>query len=72
MDVGEAFEFTIRNDASTGATDHITVVTNTGWTLSGSMVVHTSNTPAAGESAFGAFVARKTAANAFTLYRVGG
>lgn len=72
MDVGEAFEFTIRNDASTGATDTITVLTNTGWTLSGPMIVHTANTPAAGESTFGTFIVRKTAAGAFTLYRVGG
>lgn len=71
MDVGEAFEFIVRNDGVTGTVDHITMTTNTGWTLSGSMVIHQSGTPAAGETAFGSFVVRKTAAAAFTLYRTG-
>jgi hypothetical protein len=71
MDIGEAFEFHIRNDGVTGTVDHITVTTNTGWTLSGPMVIHQANSPAAGESTFGHFIARKTAAAAFTLYRVG-
>lgn len=70
MDIGEAFEFYIRNASVTADAD-ITVTTNTGWTLNGPMVVHAPTTAAAGESPFGHFIARKTAANAFTLYRVG-
>jgi hypothetical protein len=71
MAVGEAFVFNVRNDGATGTVDHITMTTNTGWTLSGSMVIHQAGTPAAGETAFGMFAARKTAAGAFTLYRIG-
>lgn len=69
--VGEAIEFSIVNLAAT-ATFDITVVTNTGWTLSGPMVVG-AGAVAAGDGAewtAGVFRARKTAAGAYTLYRV--
>ena len=38
---GASFEFTIRNNA--GAVETITVTTNTGWTLSGTMTIAQSN-----------------------------
>lgn len=69
-DIGtdEAFEFTLVN-ISTNAAEDITIVTNTGWTLVGNMVVASNN--AATDQAWGTFRARRTAANTWVLYRVG-
>lgn len=55
----DAFDFSVIN---TGGAAAVTMTTNTGWTLVGSMVV------ALGTSA--RFRARKTAAGAWTLYRL--
>lgn len=70
--VGDAFEFSIVNLAAT-ATFDITVTTNTGWTLVGPMVVGAGSSAAGDGSEWtaGLFRARKTAAGAYTLYRVG-
>lgn len=66
--VGDAFEFVITNLSTTAAND-ITVLTAAGWTLVGNMVV--GGAPADGsEWGSGVFRARKTAANAYTLYRI--
>lgn len=74
MQIGEAFELNIRNDAGT-ADFHVTMTTNTGWTLDPTsgigLVIHAAPTPAAGESQYARFWIRKTAASAYTLHRVG-
>lgn len=55
----DAFDFSV---VDTGGAAAITMTTNTGWTLVGSMVV--------AQSTSGRFRARKTAAGAWTLYRL--
>ena len=63
--VGTAFEFTIRNTA--GAAETITVTTNTGWTLSGTMTIAQNNT-----KRFLAVVTNPlSGAEAITLYSLG-
>lgn len=65
--IGYSFDFSVIN-ISTDAAEDCTMTTNTGWTLVGSMVV-ASNAAATDKSA-GRFKARKTAAGAWTLYRL--
>ncbi len=65
--VNDAFDFSLIG-ISTDAAEDATITTNTGWTLVGSMVV-ASNAAATDKSA-GQFRARKTAAGAWTLYRI--
>lgn len=64
----DAFDFFVIN-LSTVAAEDITITTNTGWTLVGNMIVIES---AAGNPAGsnGMFRARRTGANAWTLYRI--
>ena len=64
---GYAFDFAVTN-ISTDAAEDCTMTTNTGWTLVGAMVV-ASNAAATDKSA-GLFRARKTAAGAWSLYRL--
>jgi hypothetical protein len=59
---GDAFDFSVISIA--GSTNLPTITTNTGWTLVGSMIF----TSVAGNA--GRFRARKTAAGAWTLYRL--
>jgi hypothetical protein len=59
--IGDAFEFTIRNTADAGET--ITVTTNTGWTLSGTMTIAQNNSKR--------FLVVITSATAATLYSLG-
>lgn len=56
----DSFQFSVIN---TGGTNAFTIVTNTGWTLVGNMVVALSSS--------GRFLARRTAANTYVLYRIG-
>lgn len=65
LQVNDSFDFTIIN---TGGTNALTVLTNTGWTLVGDMTVAPL---AVGDASQGVFRARRTAANTYTLYRVG-
>lgn len=58
--VGDAYDIDVIN---TGGTNAFTVVTATGWTLVGNMVVALSSS--------GKFRIHKTAAGAFSLYRLG-
>lgn len=58
--VGDAFKFKIINTASSGSFGS-QIVTNTGWTIIGSTDI--------GNWFYGEFIARRTAANAYTLYR---
>lgn len=58
---GLSFDFTIRNTAD--AAETITVTTNTGWTLSGTMTIAQNNTKA--------FRAVFTSPTAATLYSLG-
>ncbi len=58
--VGDAFKFKIINISSSGSFGS-KVVTNTGWTIIGSTDI--------GNYFYGEFIARRTAANTFTLYR---
>lgn len=67
--VGEAFEFSIINQATNVGFD-ITIVTNTGWTLSGAAVVIGAGPNDGTEWKSGVFRARKTGAGAWTLYRL--
>jgi hypothetical protein len=69
FEVGEAFEFNVANRATTDTFD-ITITTNTGWTLDGSMVVEAREATQAQPST-GRFWARRSGDAAFTLYRVG-
>lgn len=64
----DSFDFSVIN-ISTNAAEDITVATNTGWTLVGTMVVE-SNEATAQKGPSGRFRARKTAAGAWTLYRL--
>lgn len=59
----DSLDFSVINTSGTNAS---TITTNTGWTLVGSMVVPGTGTAAAS----GRFRARKTAAGAWTLYRL--
>lgn len=68
MAVNDAFDFYLIN-TSTVAAETITILTNTGWTLVGNMVVVSNSASTASSSA--RFLARRTAANTFTLYRIG-
>jgi len=61
------FDFSLINISTVGAED-ASITTNTGWTLVGNMDV-ASNAAATDKSA-GRFRARKTAAGAWTLYRL--
>lgn len=56
--IGDFYEFSVIN---TGATNAFTIATAAGWTLVGNMVVALSSS--------GKFIAVKTAANTFSLYR---
>lgn len=64
----DAFDFNVIN-ISTVAAEDITIVTNTGWTLVGSMLVIEQAAGNPGGSN-GHFRARRTAANTYTLYRI--
>jgi hypothetical protein len=68
LQVDDSFDFVLIN-LSTVAAEDITVATNTGWTLVGDMVVD-SNDQAAGSYPRAIFRVRRTAANAYTLYRI--
>jgi hypothetical protein len=59
--IGSAFDVVVLNVAS-GSSADVTVTTNTGWTLSGLMVVQNATSAA--------FRARKTGAGAWTLYAI--
>lgn len=69
--VDDAFEFSIQNLSVTDGQD-ITVLTNTGWTLSGRMIIEANNVTTIGFATACTFRVRRTAANAYTLYRVAG
>lgn len=58
--VGDAFKFKIINTSTAGAFGS-QIVTNTGWTIIGSTDI--------GNFFYGEFIARRTAANTYTLYR---
>lgn len=64
----DSFDFALVN-ISTVAAEDITIVTNTGWTLAGNMVVASND--AATSISWGMFRARRTGANAYSLYRIG-
>lgn len=68
MPINYAFEFTIVNISTVGAED-ITVDGATGTTAVGNMTI--ASNAAVGDQAWGTFRVRKTAANAFSFYRVG-
>lgn len=68
MAIGDSFDFIVIN-ASAVAAETCTFTTNTGWTLVGNMVVSSNN--AATLQSQAVFRARKTAAGAYTLYRIG-
>jgi len=63
-----SFDFNVVN-ISTVAAEDITITTNTGWTLVGSMLVIEQAAGNPGGSN-GTFRARRTGAGAYTLYRV--
>ena len=63
----DAYDFTLIN-ISTVAAEDADILTNTGWTLVGSMAVQSND--AITSKSTGTFRARRTAANTFTLYRV--
>lgn len=64
----DSFDFHVINISTVGAED-ITIATNTGWTLVGSMLVIEQAAGNPGGSN-GMFRARRTGANAYTLYRI--
>lgn len=70
--VNTSFEFTVINVGSAAAADVYTVTTNTGWTLTGHMAVANTHatTGALTGGNVGRFRARKTADDAWTLYRI--
>lgn len=68
--VDDAFEFSVVN-IDTTATNTIVVTTNTGWTLVGNMILGGNSATANNSGSIGVFRARRTAANTYTLYRVG-
>lgn len=64
----DSFEFSVINTSTVDAED-ASVTTNTGWTLVGNMDIHAYS--AAGSlNSSGRFLARKTGAGAWTLYRI--
>lgn len=63
----DSFDFSLIN-ISTTAADDASITTNTGWTLVGNMDV--ASNAAATDKSVGAFRARKTAAGAWTIYRI--
>lgn len=66
MGADEAFDITVINEA-TGDTLTITLLTNTGWTLVGNMVVQENES--ATHRASAVFTIRRTGSDAFTIYR---
>jgi len=64
-----SFDLTVINVA-TSATFDITMTTNTGWTLVGRMLVDANEATQVGASE-AVFRIRRTAANTYTMYRVG-
>lgn len=64
---GTAFDFSLIN-IGTNANEDATIVTADGWTLVGEMTVESNDADRARSS--GRFRARKTAAGAWTLYRI--
>jgi hypothetical protein len=65
--VDDGFDIWIIN-TSTNAAETATVLTNTGWTLVGNMVIQPNSSASNRSSA--AFRARRTGTNTFTLYRI--
>lgn len=65
--IGEGWLFYVIN-ISTVAAEDITIAAGTGWTLVGSMVIESRDSDRANSS--GTFLVRKTAAAAYTLYRL--
>ena len=65
---GDAFNFSVINISTVDAED-ASITINTGWTLVGKMDVLANNAAATGNTS-GLFRARKTAAGAWTLYRL--
>jgi hypothetical protein len=65
--INNSFDFTLTN-ISTVAAEDVTILTNTGWTLVGSMVVASND--AATSISTGTFRVRRTGAATFTLYRL--
>jgi hypothetical protein len=65
--INNSFDFTLSN-ISTVAAEDITIVTNTGWTLVGNMVVASND--AATSISTATFRVRRTGAATFTLYRL--
>lgn len=65
--VGDSFDFTLVNISVTAAETN-TIVTNTGWTLVGNVVVAANS--ATTTISQGTFRARKTGVGAWTLYRI--
>lgn len=63
----DSFDFSLIN-TSTVAAEDASITTNTGWTLVGNMDV--ASNAAATDKSVGRFRARKTAAGAWTLYRI--
>lgn len=63
----DSFDFSLIN-VSTVAAEDASITTNTGWTLVGNMDV--ASNAAATDKSVGMFRARKTAAGAWTLYRL--
>lgn len=63
----DSFDFSLIN-ISTDAAEDITIVTNTGWTLVGEMTVESNDADRAQSS--GTFRVRRTAADAYTIYRI--
>lgn len=63
----DAFDFSLIN-ISTVAAEDADILTNTGWTLVGSMAVQSNDAITSKSS--GRFRARKTGAGAWTLYRL--
>lgn len=67
LKVNDSFDFSVIN-ISTNAAETVTIATNTGWTLVGDV---TMAAVAVGDQSGGLFRVRRTAANAYTLYRIG-
>lgn len=63
----DGFDFSLVN-ISTVAAEDATLATNTGWTLVGEMTVESNDADRAQSS--GRFRVRRTAANAYTIYRI--
>jgi hypothetical protein len=67
--VNSSFDFSVTN-LSVSAGETASITTNTGWTLAGSMVVDIQTASTGATPSAGRFRARKTAAGAWTLYRI--